>query len=123
MDMSKMTAEQRARIEAMMANMQKHPHTAKTCLTEEKLEKNPFDNKTDRCTQTIVSSTSSEYDARFQCKDEDGGTSSGEYHFIATSPELVTGNVHVTINRAGHTMESSSKIIAKYVGASCGEVK
>lgn len=126
-DMNSLSPEQRARMQAMMDKMMKSaavPHTFRSCLTQEKLSKNPFQDRTnDSCKQTVVSSSTSAYDVKLQCTDERGGTTSGEWRFEAATPELVKGNGHMTIERAGRKMESTSSLTAKWVGASCGEVK
>jgi hypothetical protein len=45
------------------------------------------------------------------------------WRFEAASPELVKGSGQFTMARGGHKMESTSNMTAKWVGASCGDVK
>ncbi len=125
-DTSGLTEEQRARMAGAMANMQKQmsmPHTIKTCVTEEKLEKDPFENKNHKsCKDTVVSSSTTAYDVKFEC-DEGGETQSGEWRFEAENPEMVKGTGQMTFERDGHKMTSNTSMTAKWVGAECGNVK
>ena len=126
-DMSNMTPDRRARMEAMLEKMKKSeatPHTFKTCLTKEKLDKSPFQDKNqESCKETVVSSSTTEYDVKFQCNEENGSAMSGQWRFEAATPELVKGNGEFTIERAGRKMESNSTLTAKWIGDSCGDVK
>jgi hypothetical protein len=126
-DMGNLSPEQRAKVEAMMTATRKRmaqPHTFRSCLTEGKLEKDLFqDNKNDSCKQSVVSRTSSAYDVRFDCRDERGGETSGEWKFEAENPELVKGSGQMTMQGAAGKMQSASTITAKWIGASCGNVK
>ncbi len=131
-DTSQLTPEQRQRIEAAMAKSKAagaKPHTFKTCITREKLERNPFEDKANRsCKQTVVSSSSTTYDVKFQCSSEDG-VQSGEWRFDAATPELVKGTGQMTMERAGNKegagnkMTANTSMTAKWIGASCGDVK
>ncbi len=127
MDTSAMTPEQRARMEAALEASRKRaatPHTMRTCITKEKLQKMPFQDRNDQsCKHTIVESTPAAYAVRFQCTGERGATTSGEWHFQAATPELVKGNGEITVENAGHKMVSTSSLTAKWVADSCGDVK
>jgi hypothetical protein len=126
-DMSNMTPEQRARVEAALEASRKRggvPHTFRTCLTKEKLGEMPFqDRRGGGCKQTVVTSSPTTYDVKFACDGEDTGISNGEWRFEAASPELVKGSGQFTMERGGHKMESTSNMTAKWVGASCGDVR
>ncbi len=119
-DTSGMSAEQRARIEAMMAR----PHTFRSCVTKEKLGGVPFQDRNSRaCQPTVLSSSPSEYAVKFSCRDESGETTSGQWQFQAESPELVKANGEMTMERAGQKTEAKTTMTAKWVGASCGNVR
>src|SRR6476646_5316543 len=126
-DTSTLTPEQKARMEAAMKTMLERaaqPHTMHTCLTKEKLDKLPFQDKNDNnCTNTIVTRTTSVYDVKFQCRDEKGEVTSGEWRFTALSPVSVAGNGTFDISRGGKVMTSKSTMTSKWLGASCGDVK
>jgi len=126
-DLSNLTPEQRAKVEAMMGSIMKSaamPHTIHTCVTQEKLAKSPFEDldKGGACKRTIVAASATALDVRFECTQE-RQTTSGEWRFEAATPELLKGSGHMTIERAGKKMESTSSVTAKWVGASCGNVK
>ncbi len=126
-DTSGMSPEQRARLEAAFANSRKRmaaPHTFRSCLTKEKLGEMPFQDRNNRaCKPTVLSSSSSEYAVKFSCTDESGETTSGQWRFQAASPELVKGDGEMTMERGGQKMESKTSMTAKWIGASCGNVK
>jgi hypothetical protein len=126
-DTSKMTPQQRAQVEAAMVNAQKMggvPQVMKQCLTKEKLSKGLFqDNRDTSCKQTVVTDTTTELGIKVACTAKDGETTTGEYHFQATSPESVKGSGQMTMGRGGQSMSASSTITAKWIGASCGDVK
>ncbi len=126
-DPSHLSPEQRAKVEAMMNATRQQmakPHTIHTCLTQEKLEKELFqDSKNGSCKQTVVTRTASAYDVRFDCKDERGGETSGEWRFEAQNPELVKGTGHMTVQGTNGKMQAAQTMTAKWIGASCGNVK
>ncbi len=124
-DTSGMTEEQRARMAGVMDKMQKQmamPHTIKTCVTREKLEKDPFENKNQNCKNTVVSSSANAYDVKFECG-QGGETQTGEWRFEAENPELVKGTGQMTFERGGRKMTSNTSMTAKWIGAECGDVK
>jgi hypothetical protein len=122
-DTSAMTPEQRAQVEAMMKNMTAKPHTNRTCITREKLDKNPFDNGDgDACKHTVLQRTATVYAFKDECTGEDGATTN-DARFVATTPEAVTGTVKIVRNRGGKVTTINSQITGKFVGSSCGDVK
>jgi hypothetical protein len=126
-DTSKMTPEQRARMQAAMEaskTAMAKPHTVKHCLTKEKMAKGGlFQDTKDNCKHTVVTDTTTELAIKFECAADDGETTTGEYHFQATSPESVKGAGQMTMGRGGQSMSGSSTIAAKWVSESCGNVK
>ncbi len=126
-DTSKMTPEQRARIMGALEASRKRgatPHTRRSCMTKDKLAKDLLQDKNDRsCKETVIASSSTAFAVRMACSSEGGGTSSGEWHFEATTPEQVTAIGQFTIEKAGNKMTSTSTLTGKWLGASCGDVK
>lgn len=125
-DTSKLSPEQRAKMEAAMAasmKMAAKPHTFKHCLTKEKMGKGLFQQEKDNCKQTVITDTSTELAFKFVCAGGDGETTTGEWHFQATSPESVKGTGHMTFGKGGQSMTSTSDITAKWMADSCGNVK
>ncbi len=123
-DTSGMSPEQRARIEAMVAKRMAAPHTFRTCLTKEKLGEMPFQDRQNRaCKPTVLSSSSTEYAVKFSCTDDEGTTTNGQWHFVAASPELVKADGQMAMERGGKKMDSKTMMTAKWIGASCGNVR
>jgi hypothetical protein len=126
-DTSKMTPEQAARVEAMMkasAARGGTPRTFKECLTKEKLAKDPFQDPESKhnCKRTDITRTSTVMAFKEECVTETGKTTA-EGHFETTSTEQVKGTVKINIDRNGRSMNMNTQVTAKYLGASCGDVK
>ena len=126
-DMSNMTPEQRARMEVAMEAAKKRaatPHTIRTCLTKEKLEKGLFQDKDNEasCKHEVVTKSTTVYAVKFDCSREDNNTT-GEWRFEAVTPENVKGNGKFTIEHTGRKMSSTGTMTAKWIGSSCGDVK
>src|SRR5579862_9707142 len=110
--MQQMTPEQRA-------GMQK-PRLTRECMTHEKLARG-FDTGNDdkNCKSTIVSNTTSDYEAHLTCSSQEGPRSV-DVHFIAQSPEHVTGAVHSDMSRNGKTMTVNGTIEGRFLSTDCG---
>jgi hypothetical protein len=122
--MSRLTPEQRARYEAAMkheANGTPRTRTTKSCLTQKKLNEDPFSDRKRadmKCKETVINSTSSDLDIREQCEEE---SSNSDIHMKihAIDSEHVVGNSEVTATMGGRTMHSTMKLDFKWVGATC----
>jgi hypothetical protein len=126
-DTSQMTPERRAQAEAMMKSMMGNatkPHTRKTCITQEKLEKDPFEQREEeqKCKRSYLTRTSTVLAFKEECTSPDGNTTA-EGRFEATSPETMKGTMKMLIDRAGKKMTMNNEISGKFVSASCGNVK
>ncbi len=127
MDTSNMTPERRAQVEAMMQNMMGNaakPHTFKTCITKEKLEKDPFQDREEEqsCKRSYLTRTTSVLSFKEECANPAGKTTA-EGRFEAVNPESVKGTVKITIDRNGKAMTMNNDLSGKWIGASCGDVK
>ena len=124
--LQQMTPEQRSRMQAalqqMQAGMQK-PRLTKECMTHEKLSRG-FDTGNDdkNCKSTIISNTSSDYEAHLTCSNQEGPRSV-DVHITAQSAEHVTGTVHSDMSRNGKTMTVNGSIEGRFVSADCGSIK
>lgn len=119
-DTAGMTPEQKTRMEAAMKMMQQNaakPHTTRTCLTKEKLEQGFMEERGESCKHTVLESTTTSYGVKFEC----GGQrpSSGEWHFVAVTPEMVKGKGTMNIQGGSSNVTSTGK----WIGAACGNVK
>jgi hypothetical protein len=125
--MSKMTPEQKARMEAAMAARQgqgPHTQTRKSCVTKEDLNKAIWDrDKEDPdCKKTIVTSTSHKVEAKLECT-KDGGKQSGTLSIEAEDSTNVKGATQMVMTGGGHTMTMNSHFTSKWLGPACGTVK
>jgi uncharacterized protein DUF3617 len=124
-DTSKMTAEQRAAMDAAMKNMTA-PHTTvtKSCVTREKLEKSVFmmeDRPGMTCTQRVGTNTRVALDAAVTCKGD--RPMAGQMHLDALSPTSVKGTMKWTGAIEGGSLTGSMTLTAKWLGADCGNQK
>lgn len=120
--LSKLSPEQRARMEERMKAMsgeRTSTQTYKSCLTREQLEEGPaFDKEARACTKSIVTSTSSRAEVQLAC-DLQGMQGTGTMQLQALSPEQVKGSSHATLSGNGQTMNSNSTFTAKWIGPVC----
>lgn len=124
--MSRLTPEQRARIQAAMQSRMNHPtqHTYKRCLTREEID-NPFkpdkQNESEKCVPTVLSKTASSEDVKVVCTGD--VTSSIIYRWQAPTPESMTGTMDSTAGGGEHVMKTNGHMSGKWIGADCGDVK
>lgn len=122
---AKLTPAQRARYEAAAKKQASGtPRTAthKDCLTPEKLQEDPFTDKSHgdnaKCQETVIKSTATDLEVRELCT---YGSSKSDIHlsFHADSPEHVTGSGTTTATTGGKVMKSAMKMDSKWVSAAC----
>jgi hypothetical protein len=124
-DTSKMSPEQKARFEAAMkAREAKGPRTRvhKSCLTKEKLEREPFDTegKKESCTHTMISSTRTLWRGKLQCTKP---KRVGESRMEALSRERIKGTMQMNAGDANHAMAVHVSITGRWLGSNCGSTK
>lgn len=122
--LAKLSPEQRAKVEArMQANSapKTRTFTTKGCETKEKLAEQPFNDQKE-CKQTVLTSTGSRAEIKVSCEIGDV-RSTGTMNIEALSPEAVKGSGQMTSDGGGHTMKINTNFSAKWLGASCGDVK
>lgn len=118
--LDRMTPEQRARFDAMMKNMKSgtpRTRSAKTCLTRDQLEKDPFNESKD-CTETVLSSTGSKMEIEEVCTEENSKSDS-KIRIEATDSENVKGWMQSTVTGSGRTMSVNGTFTSKWIGAAC----
>ena len=124
-DTSKMTPEQKARMDAAMKEMMgTHTNVNKSCMTREKFEKQSFmttGNEKDNCKQTITANTRSTLDASVVCTGEH--PMQGQMHIDALSPTSVKGTVKSAVTDQGRTMTVNATLTGKWLAADCGSEK
>src|SRR5205823_863391 len=118
-DTSKMPAERRAQAEAMVKPMlasAAKPRTFKSCITKEKLEKDPFlqPEEAQTCKQSNLTRTSTTLAFKEECTSEEGKTVT-EARFEATSPEAVKGTMKIALDRMGMPIRLNTDLTGKYL--------
>jgi Protein of unknown function (DUF3617) len=123
--LDRLTPEQRARLEERMkANSgQTTTLSYKSCLKKEDLENPDFTDKK-QCTWTTLESSSARAKGSAICNyPESGMKLSGMGEIIAMDQEHIKGTIHMTATGNGRKMTTDSRLAAKWLGASCGNVK
>jgi tRNA threonylcarbamoyladenosine modification (KEOPS) complex Pcc1 subunit len=123
--LEKMTPEQRAQFEAAMSSMMSQaqkPRTSKSCLTKDKLEKDPFKREDKGCTETVLASTGSKMDVRETCTHENA-KSDVTVHIEAEDSEHVRGTVKSNVSASGNAMNVNGTFTSKWLGMVCGDTK
>ena len=125
--LSRLTPEQRAKMEAAMkANAARaaQPKTNRSCLTKEQLNKGltfGSEGASSACNRTIVTSNASEQDLRFECNEATHAMkASGTMHVEAVNSETVKGAGQGSTTDGTHTMNVQMSFSAKWISADCG---
>ena len=124
-DTTKMTPEQKARVEAAMKGMM-GPRTSvnKSCVTKEKFDQSNFmtqDQPGDTCHQAITTNTRTSLEGTVTCTGEH--PMSGQIHIDAPSPTTFTGTVKATSTEGGRATTINMALSGKWLSADCGTVK
>lgn len=123
-DTSNMTPEQKARFEAAMKALQANGprvHVRKSCMTKEKIEREPFQEKDEEsCTHTVISSTRTQWQAKRVCTKP---KSVDEFKYEALSRERIKGTVQINKSDDKHAMAVHVSIDGRWLGSNCGGIK
>lgn len=126
-----MSPEMKARMEESLKRMQQmmnRTETSKQCWTKEKAEKDMslFEERHDtpkrHCKRTVHTSTGDRMEFEEACS-TDKGTMHITAQFEKIDSEHAKGLMQMTHAGNGHTMETTSEMSYKWIGASCGDVK
>jgi hypothetical protein len=123
--LAKMTAEQRAKVEAMVKGEASKPHVYKDCMTPEKIAKGfQMEQGPDElaCKRNIISSTASELTLHDECN-HTNRKSVSDVHFTFKSGTQIDGTMHIVTTASGKSMTVDSTVAGKFVTASCGAIK
>lgn len=125
--LSRLTPEQRARVEAALQSTMAEaakPKLSKHCLTPEKIARGLDVDQHDarKCERKIVTNSGSELEFTDKCAEDNGSTLLDE-HFQLSGSESVSGSVHMERTNDGKTMSINRTIHGKWLGASCGDIK
>jgi hypothetical protein len=124
--LAKMSPEQRARVEAIFkqkAAQGATPQTRQTCLTQDKLDKAPFNEDRKSCQRTIISSTSSVAEFREECSEADGSKRSVNGRFELSGSSNMKGSLQVKASSNGKAMNINIDMTGKWIGPDCSPIK
>ena len=123
--LARMSPEQRAKFEAAMKKRASGPPKTRTynsCVTKEKLNKDPFSDEKRSCTGTVLKSTGSMIEIREVCE-VDGVKSDITMQIEALNSENTKGSGHVTAAGGARSMNVSTNFTGKWIGAVCTDKK
>jgi len=121
--LAKMTPEQRAKVEAMMANMPRTmKHVMRECLTEQQIRDGMrmLDRKEADCQRTIVTQTRTVLEVHEQCAGARPRTVTAR--FEAPTPGALQGHVVAEMTQGMHTMTMTSNVTGTRLGSDCGDI-
>jgi hypothetical protein len=123
-DTSKMTPDQKAKMEAAMkAMMGPQVHVTKTCITKEDLAEAKFmmgDDRDAQCEQTLTTNTKTTLDVTMSCPGEHAST--GQMHIEAPSPTSIKAVMKGSNTSQGKTTTMDVTMNGKWLAAECGDV-
>jgi hypothetical protein len=117
--LSKLTPEQRAKLEGVFQSSaaKPHTHTSKECVTEEDLAQ-PFSANDDKnCVSTVVKSTATSQEVDVSCGGEIGGK--GKLRVQTPTPESMTGDFEIQAGNGDEPMTIKTQLKGRWLGASC----
>jgi Protein of unknown function (DUF3617) len=126
--LSRLTPEQRAKVEAAMGARGAKPIVSTSCMTKEKLQQawNTGQETMKACTTSLTTSSSSKQEIHVECNRE-GSKSSGVVKVEAVDSEHIRGSMQMTATTTGsegpHTMNMNYTFTSKWIGAACTESK
>ena len=122
--LSKLTPEQRAKMEAAMGRGAASPKTTtRHCVTKETLNQalSFGGNQQQTCKQTLVSSTATKQVVHVECN-SGAMSSSGDLQFEAVNRETIKGSMVMNAGQGGRGMSTKMEFSSKWLGADCGDV-
>jgi hypothetical protein len=129
-DPSRLTPEQRARLEALrerMASGKPHTTVRQACITQEEIDRGQgFDDwaRTEGCERTFLDRTPRHVHVRVKCaSSERGSTSEGDFEVTVKSADAVTMRGEMKTHTARRDSAGNTELAARRLGTSCGDVK
>src|SRR6266567_805079 len=125
-DVSKLTADQRARVEqsmGMRAGARPTTSVARQCVTPEMLEKWETFAKSERgdqCQRSVIDQSSRHVKMNVSCSN---GKSTGDMELTATSSDRVTGKMAMVVRTDGGNRKMNVSFESRWLGADCGNLK
>jgi hypothetical protein len=122
MDTSKMTPQQKAKMEeAMKIAGSQHTDTQRRCITKDDIGKSFFPSAQEGCTDAITANTRSVLDITRTCRGTRAETS--QVHMEALSRESIKGTVASTTTQGDRNQKMHILFTSKWVAADCGTAK
>ncbi len=121
--LAKMPPQQRAQLEAMMAQMGGgKPIVSKSCMTKDSFHFDTGMGARENCTQKVLSQTSSSMTIHVECS-RDKGTSSGDLTVERIDAEHSKGSMVMKATESGRPINMNMSFTTKWLSSDCGDVK
>lgn len=125
--LARMTPEQRAQVESMMARQGMgmatgKPTTVRTCISPEMASRDEFHPGDGRCKSTGHSRSGNTVRFKFSCEQE-RGKADGEGEFTLVSETETKGKMWVNSMREGKSFRMDMESSSRWLGANCGDIK
>jgi hypothetical protein len=127
--LASMPPEQRAQVEAMMANQgigmaAGKPNTVRSCISPEMAARDQFDTGDGRCKSTGHTRSGNVVRFKFVCQpDASGAAGEGEGEFTLVSDTENRGKMRINATRQGQTLRMEMDTTSRWLGADCGTLK
>jgi hypothetical protein len=116
---SRLTPEQRARMQAAMKDSANSTRTYKSCVKKEDVNGSLLNSRDNRdCKVTILKSTSTELDGKMACNIE-GMNGNGTMNMHVIDSEHTKGVTHMTMTGSGQTFNTDATLSSKWIGSDC----
>jgi hypothetical protein len=124
--LARMSAEQRAQMQAHMAAAMERsnkPDVRRSCITAKTLQRGLDFSQGERpnCKRTVLSSSSSQIDVRIDCTGDE--KMNGNFHFEAVDRQTMRGTINLVISNGANKMTMNRTMQGKWLGSDCGSVK
>ena len=116
-----MTAEQQAKMRADMRAAQDKPatNTSRECITQKDLERPFASADTEKCKQSIASTTRTSQEVRIVCEGEPRGN--GILRITTPTPDTMTGVLDLKLGSGSDSSTMKADMKGRRLGTDCGE--
>ena len=95
-------------------------HVRKSCVTKEKLAREPFQEKDQKtCTHTVISRTGSHWQSKISCAKP---KRDGDFNIEAVSREHIKGGMQMKASGHNHEVSIHVSIDGKWLASDCGNI-
>ncbi len=126
--LARMSPEQRAQVEAMMARQglglaAGKPNTVRSCITPEMAARNEMASGDGRCKSSGHTRTGNTVRFRFACQGQAGTSGEGEGEFKLISDTETQGKMFINAQLQGRATRMDMESTSRWVAANCGDIR